>query len=104
MFIEIFTGLYILTVLTALFSHWHQLPKSAHSGFISGSILLAYSIYLHHTQDMTSFNSKLVVFIAVVLLQLSAYEVAKMKRTMNWKSHVLRLIIHAIIVLGLLFY
>lgn len=104
MFIEIFTGLYILIILLALVSNAKQLPKSAFSGFVSGIILLAYSLYLHHQQELVSSSRQLVVFVAVTLLQLSAYEVAKFKQKVNWSHHVIRVIIHVIIVVGLLFY
>lgn len=96
MLIEVFTIIYMIILTVGLVKQWRNLPKSAVTGFLSGIVLLGYSIYLHTVKTLP--EHAFVILLAVALIQLSAFEVGKAKQQMNWVHHILRFIVHIIIV------
>lgn len=91
---------YVVVLCIALVKQWQKIPKSALSGFVSGTILLAYSTYLFVVEQIK--ERPLILLLAVALLQLSSFEVGNQHNRINWKHQVIRLIIHGVIVYGFL--
>ncbi|MBF0779900.1 MULTISPECIES: hypothetical protein [unclassified Granulicatella] len=96
MIIEVFTIIYMICIIVGLIKHWKKLPKSAFTGFLSGVILLGYTIVLHTLKTLS--QNAFIVVLAVTLIQLSAFEAGKTHDKINWGKHAIRLVIHIIIV------
>lgn len=95
MIAEIISSIYVLLLFSSILATYKKMTSAAFNGFLSGAILLSYSIYLHYVNELQ--NKMFLVILALALIQLATIDIGRKRREINVLHQLIRLIFHIFI-------
>ncbi|MBF0714200.1 hypothetical protein HZY83_05880, partial [Gemella sp. GH3] len=100
--ISVVAILYIVVTGLALYKMYSKMNKLYILYSLSGIILLGYSTVLYIQHNLNNFWYILVL--ALIMIQLSAFEAGKVFGRINYTHHIVRLVLHIILIYFMIFY
>lgn len=95
MITEIIVGFYVLLLFSSIISTHKKMTTTAFNGFLSGTILLGYSVYLHSVKQLQ--DKHFMVILALALIQLATVDIGRKRGEINLLHQLIRLLFHVLI-------